>query len=160
MTAVYIGEGTRWSRLALLGAGDALTALGEIAEAVTVYGKLRPPKEGFAQVQDRETSGQAAYRIAEILQSTGQYQGASDMYLTAAALTPGAPAERRALVGAVKALVASGDRTSAEAIYRRLLGSKATEPEFLAAARRALGAGGASPDRSDISESALPRAAR
>jgi TolA-binding protein len=160
MTAAYVAEGSRWARLALLGAGSSLTALRALNEAVAVYRKLLPAN-GLARTQDRETSGEAAYRVAEILRGAGQHEDALDMYLTSAYLTPGSPAEPRALVGAVQCLVARGDRLSAEAIYRRLLQSSTTEPEFLATARQALrGAGGAARDRSGMTESALPKSAR
>ena len=160
MTAAYVAEGSRWARLALLGAGSSLTALRALNEAVAVYRKLLPAN-GLARTEDRETSGEAAYRVAEILRGAGQHEDALDMYLTSAYLTPGSPAEPRALVGAVQCLVARGDRLSAEAIYRRLLQSSTTEPEFLATARQALrGAGGAARDRSGMTESALPKSAR
>jgi hypothetical protein len=64
------------------------------------------------------------------------------MYLTPAHLTPGSAAERRAQLGAIRCLVAVGDRPSAETIYRRLQASSATEPDVLAGARQALGIGG------------------
>jgi hypothetical protein len=57
------------------------------------------------------------------------------MYLTAANLA--APDRQgRALVGAVRSLVALGDRTSAEAIYRRLIASSGEEPEILTQANK------------------------
>ena len=87
---------------------------------------------------------------------------ALDMFVASAHFTTGLPAERRALVGVVRCLVATGDRTSAEAVYRRLLTSGTTEPDLLAQARTALGTGGHgngnSPPRNG--ESAPPKAVR
>ena len=79
------------------------------------------------------------------------------MYFTSAHLTTGSAAEGRALVGAMQALVAAGDRMAAKILYRRLLESSTTAPEFLAAARQALRAGGPSPNGA---ESALPKSVR
>jgi hypothetical protein len=70
----------------------------------------------------------------------------------------GLPAERRALVGVVRCLVATGDRSGAEAIYRRLMASGATEPDLLAQARTALRASNGG--HGGGGESALPGAAR
>jgi len=134
MTAAYLVEDSKWSRLALLGAGQSLTELGDSAEAVFVYRKLLPQDDDRARGRDRETSGEAAFRIAEIFHGTGQYAGAVNLYLTSASLTTGSPAERRALVGALQSQVARGDRAAAQALYDRLQGTNA-EPELLAIAR-------------------------
>jgi len=56
------------------------------------------------------------------------------MYLTAAYLAPGS--QGRALMGAVRALVALGDRDSAQAIFRRLVESSGEESEILAQASK------------------------
>ena len=162
LTAAYVADGSRWARMALLGAGSALTALGETKEALAVYRKLLPARPGVDPPAEREASGEASYRAGEILSSAGLHEEALDMFVASAHFTAGLPAERRALVGAVRCLVATGDRASAEAIYRRLLSSGATEPDLLAQARTALRAGGhgngSSPPGNG--ESALPKATR
>jgi tetratricopeptide (TPR) repeat protein len=161
LTAAYVAEGTRWARLALLGAGGALTALDETKEALTVYRKLLPARPGVDPPADREVSGEAAYRVAEILARAGLPEDALDMFVTSAHFTTGLPAERRALVGVVQCLVATGRRPAAEAVYRRLMSSGATEPEILAQARTALSAnGGPLPAPRGGGESALPTIAR
>ena len=159
MAAAYLMEGSRWSRLALLGAGQSLTALGDTDKAVSVYRKLLPQEDDLARGRDLETGGEAAFRIAEILHDTREYAGAVNLYLTAASLTKGSAAERRALVGALQSQVARGDRAAAEALYKRLQDTNA-EPEVLANARRALRAGGPTPDRNGGSEPARPGPAR
>jgi hypothetical protein len=64
-------------------------------------------------------------------------------------------------VGVVQCLVAIGDRTSAEKIYRRLANSGVTEPELLAQARQAVGGNGGAPSGNGrATESALPKRAR
>jgi tetratricopeptide (TPR) repeat protein len=141
LTAAYAARGSGWARWALLGAGDSMAALRDTASALAMYTKVVPPR--LSEVgDDRDAVGEAAYRAAEILRGTGRHAEAVDMYLTAAHLVAGSGTERRALVGAVRCLVAIGDRASAEGIYRRLLSSGTAEPEHLAAARRALAASG------------------
>jgi TolA-binding protein len=161
MTAVYTADGSTWRRRALLGAGRSLTALDLPEEALIVYRMLAPPHSGApdelgrdagaatraGEPEEREASSEAAYRIAELLRAADRYEDALDMYLTAAYLSPGSARERRALLGALHSLVAAGDRQSAEALYRRLLESSASEPAILAEARRALAPeGAAEPD--------------
>jgi TolA-binding protein len=140
LTAAYAADGSRWARPALLGAGGSMTALNETKEALAIYQKLVSSTNGRAE--DGHVGGEAAYRAAEIFRVGQRHEAALDMYLTSAHLTAGSAAERRALVGAVRCLVATGDRASAEVIYRRLLESSATEPELLAGARQALRAAG------------------
>jgi len=80
------------------------------------------------------------------------------MFKTSANLTAGLPAERRALVGVLRCLLATGDRAGAETIYRRLRTASAAEPELLAQARAALYGPGAAGDNAGASM--LPRAVR
>jgi tetratricopeptide (TPR) repeat protein len=137
-----VAEDSRWYRPALLGAGRALESLSRTEEALGFYRKVLPStvttRAPAATVPDPQLAGEAAYRAGEILFEAGRSEEALDLYLTAAHFTSESPWGRRALVGAVRTLVRTGDRTSAEAVYRRLLGSSATEPEVLAEARRAL----------------------
>jgi TolA-binding protein len=161
LTAVYVADGSRWSRLALLGAGASLAALNEMKDALVVYRKLLPARPGVDPPVDREASGEAAYRVGEILSGAGLHEDALDMFVTSAHFTAGLPAERRALVGVVRCLVATGDRASAEVIYRRLMSAGTTEPDLLAQARTALrGNGGHDAAGRGAAESALPKAVR
>jgi tetratricopeptide (TPR) repeat protein len=164
LTAAYVADGSRWASMALLEAGRSLTALDETKEALAAYRKLLPARPGIDPPADREVSGEAAYRAGEILSGAGLHQEALDMFVTSAHFTAGLPAEARALVGVVRCLVATGDRAAAEAVYRGLLSSGATEPNLLAQARTALGAGRrgsavSPPDRAGNGASALPAAA-
>jgi tetratricopeptide (TPR) repeat protein len=149
MAAAYgPAERSRWYRPALLGAGRSLVALKRTPAALVVYRSILPsspigppPRDGrpapelIGQVEDPELVAEAAYHIAEIERATGRHEEAVDMYLTAANLA--APDRQgRALVGAVRSLVALGDRTSAEAIYRRLIASSGEEPEILTQASK------------------------
>jgi TolA-binding protein len=158
LTSVYVAESSRWARLALLGAGASLTALDETKAALAVYRKLLPKRPGVDPPADREASGEAAYRAGEILAGADLHQDALDMFVMSAHFTAGLPAERRALAGVVRCLVATGDQAAAETVYRRLIASGAAEPDLLAQVRTALRASnGAAPV---AHESALPEAAR
>ena len=143
MTAAYAAERSRWGRLAWLGAGRSLTTLNERKDALAAYWKLIPARPGVDVPADRETSGEAAYRAGEILRDADLHDEALDMFVTSAHLTAGLPAERLALLGALQCMLATGDRKSAEAIYRRLLNAAANQPQVLAQAREALRANGA-----------------
>jgi tetratricopeptide (TPR) repeat protein len=148
MAAAYgTAERSRWYRAALLGAGRSLVALKRTPAALAMYRSLLPsppigplPRDGrpapelAAAVEEPEVVAEAAYQIAEIARSAGRNGEAVDMYLTAAYLAPGS--QGRALMGAVRALVALGDRDSAQAIFRRLVESSGEESEILAQASK------------------------
>jgi tetratricopeptide (TPR) repeat protein len=133
MSAAYLANGTTWKPRALLGAARSLVALNEMNEALIVYQKLLAD-----QAQSREVSAEAAYGAGDVLRRTGRHEAAIQMFLAAAHHVPNSGIERRALVGAMRCFVATGDRTSAETIYRRLLASNTMEPELLAEARKVL----------------------
>ncbi len=157
LTAAYVPGGGRWVPPALLGAGTALAATNDTKEALAAYRKLlRTRPEAPA---DREIRGEAAYRAGEILAGAGLHGEALAMFTTSANLTAGLRAERRALVGVLRCLVATGDRAGAETIYRRLRSAGVAEPELLAQARAALHGPGAAAD-DNTGASTLPRAAR
>jgi hypothetical protein len=80
--------------------------------------------------------------------------------MTSAHLTAGLPAERRALLGALRCLVVTGDRKSAEAVYRRLLSAAANDPQILAQAREALRANGGAAAGASPTRPVLPKTAR
>jgi len=148
MAAAYgTAERSRWYRPALLGAGRSLGALKRTQAALAVYRNILPstpigplPRDGrptpelVAQVEDPELVAEAAYHIAEITRAAGRHDEAVDMYLTAAYLAPAL--QGRALMGAVRSLVAVGDRASAEAVFRRLVESSGEEPEILTQASK------------------------
>jgi tetratricopeptide (TPR) repeat protein len=163
LTAAYAPGGGKWSRMALLGAGRSLTALNEKKEALAIYARLIPARPGVDRPEDREVSGEAAYRAGEIFRDYGLHTEALNLFTTAADLTVGLPIERRALVAALQCQVKLGNRTAAEATYRRLTTSGTTEPELLEQAREALRLtrnGRPAPGGAGPAESALPKTAR
>jgi TolA-binding protein len=157
-TAFYAAERSSWARQAMLGAGRSFTALNEKREALATYRRLIPKRPGD-QPDDREASGEAAYRAAEILHGADAHGEALDLFKLSARLTAGLPAERRALLGALHCVAGSGDRKSAEAMYRRLQQLGATEAQ-LSEARQALRAKGRIAPPATPSDAALPKAAR
>jgi hypothetical protein len=83
-------------------------------------------------------------RLGESLTADGQHALAVRWFLTAAYLNPDSAWGQRAQLGAVRGLVATGDLQTADAIYRRMESSTATDPDLLARARTALEAGNTS----------------
>jgi tetratricopeptide (TPR) repeat protein len=152
LTAVSLAERSRWARLSLLGAGRSLSAIGQTRDALAAYWKLVARRADYDPGEDPATSGEAAYLAAELLRDGGLPDEAVKMYAMSAYLTPGTPAEPRALLGALRCFVQLGDTASAERTYQRLLSARATDPSTLAAARRVLGAAS--------TESALPKSVR
>jgi len=148
---------SRWGRLALLGIGDSLTALGRKPEALTTYNKIvaAAPVDAWrgadTHAAERELAGEAAYRGGELLRTAGRHGEALNMFMTSALFTRGSAAERRALLRAVQCSAAAGDRSGAEAIYRQLQAA-AADASMLAEARRVLEA--------EPGASALPRDSR
>jgi TolA-binding protein len=148
MAAAYgPAERSPWYRPALLGAGRSLVALKRTPAALVVYRNIlpstpigplprdgRPAPEPIAQVEEPQLVAEAAYHIAEIARAAGRNDEAVDMYLTAAYLSP--ESQGRALMGAVRSLVAVGNRAAAEAVFRRLVESSGAEPEILTEASK------------------------
>jgi tetratricopeptide (TPR) repeat protein len=155
MTAAYVAEGSPWERPSLLGATRSFTALNRTHEATIAYRKLTatPAAVGSRDAvpavaaspalagEQKDGVSDAAFRLAEALQRAGDHDAALEMYLTAAHQAAGGPAAPRALLGAIRTLVAAGDRLGAEAIYRRLLESDAADPALLAEARKTIRTG-------------------
>ena len=153
MAAAYgTAERSRWYRAALLGAGRSLVALKRTPAALAMYRNVLPsppigplPRDGrpapelAASVEEPELVAEAAYQIAEIARAAGRNREAVDMYLTAAYLAP--ESQGRALMGAVRSLVALGDRDSAQAVFRRLVESSGEQPEILTQASKVFGPG-------------------
>ena len=94
----------------------------------------RPAPELAARVEEPELVAEAAYQIAEIARTAGRNEEAVDMYLTAAYLAP--ESQGRSLLGAVRSLVALGDRDAAQAIFRRLVESSGEGSEILTPASK------------------------
>jgi tetratricopeptide (TPR) repeat protein len=155
--AVGAAPDSGWAMRALLGTGDSLAALNRKSEALAAYTKLVAAvpvdawRHGSAHAADRQLAGEAAYRGGTLLGTAGRHGDALNMFVISAMFTKGSPAERRALIGAMRCYVAIGDRNTAQGLYRQLKSSGADE-SVLAEARRAL----------DIvpAESALPRGTR
>jgi TolA-binding protein len=147
-------EGSRWYRAAQVGTGRSLVALKRRAEALAVYrsvlpatlvgvapGDGRPAPDLVEALEEPELAAEAAYAAGELERSAGRNVQAVDMYLIAAGLAPESPWRGRALLGAMRSLVAIGDRSSAEGIYRGLVES-GVEESILAPARKILRARG------------------
>jgi hypothetical protein len=139
MAAAYgPDQRSRWYRPALLGAGQSLVALKRTRAAQAVYRTILPAvpagpelRDGPppASVEEPALAAEAAYRIAEIARESGRKSEAADMYLTAVHLAPESPWRGRALVEAIRAFVAIGDRASAERVSRMLVESGSGEAE-------------------------------
>src|SRR5262249_12932936 len=156
-SSVNAAPGSRWAMLATLGTGDALMALNRKSDALAAYTKLvaATPVDAWrnnpARAAERELAGEAAYRSGALLRTAGRHREALNMFVISAMFAKGSPAERRALIGAMQCFVATGDRNTAEGLYRQLQSTGADE-SVLAEARRTLDIIGP--------ESALPRGAR
>jgi TolA-binding protein len=129
--AATSAPGSKWERMALLGAGDSFVQLRHYRQATTTYDRL-------LKHSDTATRAEATYRMGTVAHDEGRHRDAANLYLQAAQLVPGSPTEPRALVGAVKCLVAAGDRKTADSVYQRLVQAPKTAPDDLAAARTAL----------------------
>jgi TolA-binding protein len=142
MAAAYGTEQpSRWHRAALVGAGRSLVALRRPRAARAMYRSVLPPTpaggmprdgrpapEIVEAVDEPELAAEAAYAVGELERGAGRNAQALEMYLVAASLVPDSPWRGRALVGAMRSLIAIGDRASAEGIYRELVESGAEEP--------------------------------
>jgi TolA-binding protein len=123
--------GTELASESLLPRARLLQSMGRTREA-------RPMLETVVQEADGETFAEAAFRLAQISAIGGEPAAAVRWYLTAASAGTGSAWGPRARLGAVQCLAGTGDRTFAEAIYRRLTASDAVDPEVLVSARKAL----------------------
>jgi hypothetical protein len=90
--------------------------------------------------EDRDGVGDTGVRLGDALQRAGDPMTASEVYLSAAHAGAGTPTAQRALLGAVRSLVAGGDRLFAEAVYRRLVELRDADPAIVAEAKKTLGA--------------------
>jgi TolA-binding protein len=120
------------------GASESLLPRARLLQAMGRTREARPLLETVVQGADDEAFAEAAFRLAQISAVGGEPAAAVKWYLTAASAGTGSAWGPRALLGAVQSLAGTGDRTFAEAIYRRLQASDAVDPELLADARKAL----------------------
>jgi tetratricopeptide (TPR) repeat protein len=127
LTAAYAVEGSRWTRPALLGAGESMAAMNETKEALAIYQTLVLSRAGIERAEDREVSAEAAYRAGELLRGAGRHEDALDMYQRSARLSAGSRLEGRALTGAAASLEATGNHAQAEVVRRRLQESGARD---------------------------------
>lgn len=120
-----------WTAESLLPRARLLQATGQRRQARALLEEIAKGSQG-------DVFGEAAFRLAESLSTDGQHALAVKWYLTAAYVDTNSPWGQRAQLGAVQGLLATGDRAAADAIYRRMLSSGATDPALLTRARDAL----------------------
>jgi tetratricopeptide (TPR) repeat protein len=119
---------------------ESLLPRARVMEAVGQRQQARVLLEHILKGADGDVYSEAAVRLAENLSADGQHALAVRWFLTAAYLNADSPWGQRAQLGAVQGLLATGDRPAADAIYRRMEASSATDPNLLAKARAALAA--------------------
>jgi TolA-binding protein len=123
-----------WTAESLLPRARTMDAVGQRQQARALFERILKGAEG-------DVYSEAAVRLGENLTADGQHAIAVRWFLTAAYLNPDSTWGQRAQLGAVRGLVATGDRATADAIYRRMEASSATDPDLLRRARAALEAG-------------------
>ena len=128
---------SEWTAESLLPRARMMDAVGQRQQARALLERILKGAEG-------DVYSEAAVRLAESLTADGQHALAVRWFMTAAYLNPDSIWGQRAQVGAVRGLVATGDRATADAIYQRMEASSATDPELLGRARAALEAGNTS----------------
>jgi len=116
---------------ALLGNARVLLLAGNWDEA-------RPLLERAIVVGDAPVASEAAYRLGEGYRAVGRHQTAVEAYMTAVYVAPDLPMARRALLGAGQSFSALKQPDSAVIVYKKLLSSKAVEPELAATAKKNL----------------------
>ena len=87
---------------------------------------------------DPGLAAQAALAIGATFAGEGDQLHASEYYLSAAYLAPDAPAGRRALLEAGKALAALRQADAAATVYRKLIAQSGVPADLAAAARQGL----------------------
>lgn len=110
-------------------------------QAVGQQPQARALLEHILKGADGEVYSEAAVLLAESLSADGQHAPAVRWFLTVAYLNADSTWGQRAQLGALQGLLATGDRAAAEAVYRRMQASSATDPDVLGRARDALAAG-------------------
>jgi len=126
-----------WTAESLLPRARTMDAVGQRQQARALLERIVKGAEG-------DVYSEAAVRLGESLTADGQHALAVRWFLTAAYLNPDSAWGQRAQLGAVRGLVATGDLQTADAIFRRMESSTATDPDLLARARTALEAGNTS----------------
>ena len=122
---------SEWSAESQLPRARVMQAVGQRRQARALLEHILKGAQG-------DVYSEAAVRLAESLEAEGQHAAAVKWFLTAAYLDPESTWGQRAQLGAVEGLLATGDRAAADAIYRRMEASNATDPGLLAKARDAL----------------------
>ena len=126
-----------WTAESLLPRARLMDAAGRRPQARALLERILKGAEG-------DVYSEAAVRLGESLTADGQDALAVRWFLTAAYLNPDSTWGQRAQLGAVRGLVATGDRATADAVYRRMEASTATDPDLLGRARAALAGGNTS----------------
>jgi tetratricopeptide (TPR) repeat protein len=120
-----------WTAESLLPRARMMDAVGQRTQARALFERILKGAEG-------DVYSEAAVRLGESLTTDGQNAAAVRWFLTAAYLNPDSTWGQRAQLGAVRGLVATGDHATADAIYRRMEASTATDPDLLGRARAAI----------------------
>jgi len=120
-----------WTAESLLPRARVLQAVGRGRQARALLEEILKGSAG-------DVFGEAAFRLAESLSADGQQALAVKWFLTAAYVDTHSTWGQRAQLGALQGLLATGDRSAADAIYRRMLTSGTTDPDLLTQAREAL----------------------
>ncbi len=102
------------------------------------WADARTSLEPVLHQSDPGLAAQAALAIGATFAGDGDQLQASEYYLSAAYLAPDAPAGRRALLEAGKALAALRQPDAAATVYRKLIAQSGVPADLAAAARQAL----------------------
>jgi len=102
------------------------------------WADARTSLEPVLRQSDPGLAAQAALAIGATFAGDGDQLQASEYYLSAAYLAPDAPAGRRALLEAGKALAALRQPDAAATVYRKLIAQSGVPADLAAAARQAL----------------------
>jgi TolA-binding protein len=122
-----------WTAESLLPRARMLQAVGQREKARTLLEHIVKGAQG-------DVYAEAAVRLGETLSAEGQHAQAVRWFLTTAYLNPDSTWGQRAQLGVLQGSLATGDRATADAVYRRMEHSDATDPDLLAKARAALDA--------------------
>jgi TolA-binding protein len=119
-------------------AAESLLPRARVMDAVGQRRQARALLEHILKGAQGDVYSEAAVRLGESLEAEGQHAAAVKWFLTAAYLDPESTWGQRAQLGALEGLIATGDRAAADAVYRRMEASNATDPGLLSRARDAL----------------------
>ena len=117
---------------------DARLAHARLLSADKRWADARASLEPVLRQSDPGLAAQAALAIGATFAGEGDQLHASEYYLSAAYLAPDAPAGRRALLEAGKALAALRQADAAATVYRKLIAQSGVPADLAAAARQGL----------------------